>query len=125
MGWLLVEGTVVEVIDFRSFRLQTDRGVVTVSLPNVGEPHDAGAREALQQMIAGKKVSVMRNPSANGNDITGEVHEAQAGDVSRRMLRSGAASYAAAPAYTLSNYSECLHRIAEREARADHLGIWH
>jgi endonuclease YncB( thermonuclease family) len=125
MGWLLVEGTVVEVTDFRSFRLQTAQGVVTVSLANVGEPHDAGAREALQQMIVGKNVSVERNPSAKGDDITGDVHNVEAGDVSRRMLRSGAASYAAAPAYTVSDYSDCLHRIAEREAKADRLGIWH
>jgi endonuclease YncB( thermonuclease family) len=125
MAWMLVSGTVVEVTAARSFRLQTAQGVVTVSLPNVGEPYDAGAREALQRMIVGKKVSVMRNPSADGNDITGEVLDADGQDVSRRMLRSGAASYASEPVYTLSDYVECLHRIAEREAKADRLGIWH
>jgi endonuclease YncB( thermonuclease family) len=125
MGWISIEGSVIEVTNARSFRLQTAQGVVTVSLPNVGEPYDAGAGAALQRMIDGKKVSVMRNPSADGNDITGEVHEAEGGDVSRQLLRSGAVSFVAAPAYTLSAYSECLHRIAEREAKADRLGIWH
>ncbi|MEA2338889.1 MAG: hypothetical protein QOE82_2896, partial [Thermoanaerobaculia bacterium] len=112
MAWMLVSGTVVEVTAARSFRLQTAQGVVTVSLPNVGEPYDAGAREALQRMIVGKKVSVMRNPSADGNDITGEVLDADGQDVSRRMLRSGAASYSTEPVYTHSDYVECLQRIA-------------
>jgi endonuclease YncB( thermonuclease family) len=126
MSWRLVEGNVVEVTGAPTFRLQTAQGVLTVTLPNVGEPYDAGARAMLQRMIDGKRVSVMLNPSAEvRNDITGEVHDAKERDVSRQLLRSGAASFVDAPAYTLSDYSECLNRIAEREAKADHLGIWH
>jgi endonuclease YncB( thermonuclease family) len=126
MAWLSVEGTVVEVTGARTFRLQTKQGIVTVSLPNIGEPYVIGAGAMLANMIAGKRVSVMTRFSLYGkSDIIGEVLDAQGGDVSRRMLRAGAATFVAEPAYTLSGYSECLHRIDAREAKAERVGIWH
>jgi endonuclease YncB( thermonuclease family) len=75
-------------------------------------------------MINGKRVSVMSNPNRDRTDITGEVQDEQGRDLSRLLLRAGAAPFAVAPAYTLSEYSECLHRIAEREAKAEGVGIW-
>jgi endonuclease YncB( thermonuclease family) len=125
MAWLSVDGTVVEVTGARTFRLQTAQGMVTVSLPNIGEPYVIGARAMLANMIAGKRVSVMTRFSLYGkSDIIGEVLDAKGGDVSRRLLRAGAATFVTEPAYTLSGYSECLHRIDAREAKAERIGIW-
>jgi len=58
------------------------------------------------------------------SDITGQVNDQEGRDIARQLLRAGAATFAAAPAYTLSDYSECLHRIAEREAKAEGVGVW-
>jgi endonuclease YncB( thermonuclease family) len=127
MGWLLVEGRVVEVTSARTFRLRTGKGdIVDVSLANIGEPFDPDAAEMLRKLILGTHVSVMANQSADlKKGIAAEVHDRQGRDLSNDLLRAGAASFVTEPAYTLSDYSECVHRIAEREAKADHLGIWH
>ena len=127
MSWRLFQGRVIEVTSARTFRLRTDEGyVMNVSLANVGEPVDAEAMDFLRKMIGRKRVSVMGNPSKDHpRDIVGEVDERKAGEISRQMLRAGAAAFVKEPAYTLSDYSECLHRIAEREAKAARVGIWH
>jgi|GEM_PF-1022429 len=125
MSWRLVQGSVVEVISARTFRLRADSGeVLTVSIANVGEPVDTEAIGMLKRMIDGKRMSVMFNKADQNGEITGEVHEEKAGDIARQLLRAGAATFVAAPAYTLSDYSECLHRIAEREAKAEGVGVW-
>ncbi len=127
MSWMFVEGQVVEVTSARTFRLRTNEGnIVNVSLPNIGEPFDPEAVAFLRKMIGGKRVTVTPNPSTRAQtDISGEVSEKQVGDISRKMLRAGAAAFVKAPAYTLPNYSECVNRIAEREAKAARVGIWH
>jgi len=127
MGWRLIQGTVIEVTGPRTFRLQTDRGsIVRVSLANVGEPVDPEAVTFLQRLISRKRVSVMANPSADPrNEITAEVQDDKGRDIGHEMIRAGAAAFVTAPAYTLSNYSECVNRIAAREAKAAGLGVWH
>ena len=126
MSWDLVQGSVVDVTTARTFRLLEDSGeVLTVSLANVGEPADPEATDVLKRMINGKRISVMLNHSADRHaEVTGEVNDQEGRDIARKLLRAGAATFVAAPAYTLSDYSECLHRIAEREAKAEGLGVW-
>jgi len=126
MGWRLIQGTVIEITGPRSFRLRTDSGpIVRVSLANIGEPVDPEAATFLQRLISRKRVSVMANPSADPrNEITAEVRDGQGRDIGHEMLRAGAAAFVTAPAYTLSDYSECVNRIAEREAKVEGVGVW-
>ena len=120
------EGRVIEVMSARTFRIRTDKGeILDVSLANVGEPFDAGAADVLRKRILGTRVSVFPNPSRDlKNGITAEVHDRQERDLSNDLLRAGAAAFVKEPAYTLSDYSECVNRIAEREAKAAGVGIW-
>jgi len=125
MSWHLVQGSVVEVIGARTFRLRADSGeVLTVALANIGEPADSDATAMLKRMIDGKRMSVMFNKPDRQGEITGQVNDQEGRDIARQLLRAGAAAFVAAPAYTLSDYSECLHRIAEREAKAEGVGVW-
>ncbi len=127
MAWHLVQGSVVEVTSARTFRLRADSGeVLTVSIANIGEPADPEAMAMLKRMINGKRMSVMFNkPADPQGEITGEVDDQERRDIACQLLRAGAATFVEAPAYTLSDYSECLHRIAEREAKAEGVGVWH
>ena len=112
MSWSLIEGRVIEVTSARTFRLRTDAGtILNVSLPNVGEPVDPEALDFLRKMISGKRVSVTPNPStAAQKDISGDVHEEQAGDISRQLLRAGAAAFVKAPAPSFRQPCHAQHR---------------
>jgi len=122
MAWHLVQGSVVDVTSVRTFRLRADSGeILTVSIANIGEPADSEGTAMLKRMIDGKRMSVMFNKQG---EITGDVDDQDGRDIARQLLRAGAATFVEAPAYTLSNYSECLHRIAAREAKAEGLGVW-
>jgi endonuclease YncB( thermonuclease family) len=127
MSWRSVEGRVTDVMSVRTFRMRTDKGeIVEVSLANVGEPFDAGAEDLLRKRILGARVSVFSSSSRDlKSDVIAEVHDRRHRDLSNDLLRKGAAAFTMEPAYTLSGYSECLNRIAEREAKAEGLGIWH
>lgn len=125
MAWHLVQGSVVDVTSARTFRLRADSGeIVVVSLAGVGEPAGPEAMIMLKRLIDGKRMSVMFNkPDAQG-EITGEVNDQDGRDIARQLLRAGMLTLATPPPYTLSAYSECLHRIAEREAKAEGAGVW-
>jgi endonuclease YncB( thermonuclease family) len=127
MVWIPLEGRVVEVTSARTFRLKTDKGeVIDVSLANVGEPFDGGAEAVLRKMILDTRIWVMANPFADlRNGIAAKVLDRKGTDLSNYLLRAGAASFVKEPSYTLSDYSECVNRIAEREAKAEGAGIWH
>lgn len=126
MSWRSLEGVVIEVRSVREFQLRTRAGdVVAVTIANVGPSSLAGSAEILKRIIDGKSVTLFINSSAfEEAKVSGEVHTANGSDVARQLLRSGAAPFEPAAAYTLSDYSECLNRIAEREARERHAGLW-
>lgn len=127
MAWRLVQGRVEEVMSVRTFRLRTDKGeVVDVSVANVGEPFDAGALAVLRKGILGTHVSVFISSSAElHNGMAAEVHDRKDRDLANYLLRKGMASFRREAGYTLTGYSECVNRIAEREAKAEGVGIWH
>ena len=120
MSWHPIAGSVTEVVDARTFRLRTDDGrLVEASIAGIGEPFNPRAAEVLRKRLSGKRATVFVNPTNAENDrIAGEVHDARDRDVALDLLHAGLVSYVEAPAYTLSGYSECLLRIAEREAKA-------
>ncbi len=128
MAWRVLTGTVVAVEpngDLRldnveeSFRLTTPRTVglvdVELALPD--------AQLALRKLI-GKRVDVWINGKAiDDARVTGAVHRGKE-DVNRTLLSRGLGRYVDPPAYSISHYTTCLHRIAEREAREAHRGLW-
>lgn len=118
VSFFAVEGSAGEVTSPRSFRLHSNDGrLVHVIVPNLGEPFHPAAADELRRLLAGKPVTVLVGMEAREDpEITGQVH-AGTEDVSTLMLRAGMAAYTDAPAYKLSSYSECLHRIAAREAK--------
>ena len=126
MAWALTEGVVTDVVSMSKFRMRTDAGdPVEVSLANVAEGVAGADPVALKALINGKRVQVMSTMVTRSQaTITGEVTGPSGIGVARELLRSGAVRFAPAEPYTISSYSECLHRIAEREAKAARLGIW-
>lgn len=133
MAWKSVQGSLVEVIDAGTFRLRADDGpvaddgaVLTVTIASVGEPYDTRAAEMLRRMLNRKRLTVFVNLKVERpTHIIGEVQVGtDTNDIARRLLRAGAVAFKEPPAYTISGYSECLHRIAEREAKAARIGIW-
>ena len=125
MAWIGIDGVVTDVMSPRQIRVQpTNGGSIVVSIANVGERATAEATERLAQLTHNRPVSVAINPSSrDAAEVAGEVH-VNGVDVARQMLREGVVSFAPAEPYTLSRYSECLHRIAEREAQSQHVGLW-
>jgi hypothetical protein len=125
MSWGLVQGVVVEVTSVRTLRLRTDAGhIANVIIPNIADQTNPEATRILRSRVRGKRVSVVGNSHRRDGIIVGEVQDAEGNDVARELLRTGITSFVPAEPYTLSSYSECLNRIAEREAKAQRLGIW-
>jgi endonuclease YncB( thermonuclease family) len=128
MGWRFVEGIAVKVEGGQTFVLRDAQGR-SIHIDLVGlEIGDDGvaARKLLAHLIQGKFVSVNYNPRfSKNNRILGEV-EARDDyrDVSRLLLQAGVVRYKEPPAYSVSDYSSCLYRIAEREAKQAGLGLW-
>ena len=124
--FLVVEGRAVEVTSPRSFVLVEANGrTVNVTLANVGEPFHATTQDVLRSWLEGEDVTVLVQPSAwRNSDVVAVVEVRRYPDLSHRLIRTGLAAFVEAPAYTQSHYGECLNRIAEREAKAERVGIW-
>ncbi len=128
MSWHFVTGTAVRIDSGQTFLLR-DPGGKSFQIDLVGlETGDDGAaaRRLLTRLIQGKRLFVYYNPKfGEGDHILGE---AQAGrhyrDVNRLLLQAGVVRYKEPPAYSVSDYSDCLYRIAEREAKQARLGLW-
>ena len=125
MAWSLVEGVVTEVLNARDLRILTADGErIHASIANIGERTSPMAIVRLKELVGNRRVSVMVNPSDRDDaSIVGEVHVDNR-DIGRVLLREGAATFAPAEQYTLPTYSECLNRIAEREAQNERAGVW-
>jgi len=125
MSWELTQGVLVEVSGAQTVRVRTDAGrLVNVVVVNIADRKNPEADAILRSWI-GRRVSVVGNYHREGDVIMAEVNDATTGkDLARELLRMGAATFEPAAPYTLSDYSECLNRIAEREAKAERLGIW-
>jgi hypothetical protein len=88
------------------------------------EPSLPAAKPFLESLI-GKSVTVWVNDREMAKDhVIGVVYIGQEEDINRALLSRGLGRYVKPPAYSLSDYTDCLHRIAEREARAHHRGLW-
>ena len=82
------------------------------------------AAEPFLRSLLGKSVSVWINGNTVDNDrVTGLVYLDQE-DINRTLLSGGLGRYVKPPPYSVSDYSDCLFRIAQREARAHRRGLW-
>jgi endonuclease YncB( thermonuclease family) len=128
MSWALLNGTVTEVTSNNQLILKSDDGrFLKVTIASVGVTEGVRGRTVLAKLLIERRVEVVFNPPDEEEDsshVVGEVHVPGKGDVASFLLKSGEAPFEPSPPYTLSTYSECLNRIAEREAREQHRGIW-
>ena len=129
MSWRVLQGnvsavstdgelTLVNVVE--SFSHQSPPRVVRISSVDLDLP---AAQPFLRKLI-GKRVSVWINPEMISDEhVTGVVNLGEK-DINEELLARGLGRYVAPAAYTVSDYTDCLHRIAEREARRRHRGLW-
>lgn len=126
MLWLLIEGTVVKIIDGDSVKLRINNGELrTVNLVAIdASPAKEVARGLLSEMVLNRKVHVLVNPSkSQAHTLVGVLHLGVE-DVNSELLKAGAVKYQTPPPYSVSNYTACGYRIVERIAREAKKGMW-
>jgi|SRR5262245_17448396 len=87
---------------------------------------DAAAAQPFLKKLIGKRVSVWISGKLIDDDhVIGVVYLGDSeADINRALLAQGLGRYVVPPSYSMSDYIACLHRIAEREAREHHRGLW-
>ena len=149
--WAPVRGKVIKVIDGntviilrkdekiidgnRLVWIPTDQELlvhlVAVDTPDITRPFGVDARRLLERLVGGQEVEVWVSPSVwsprrHPKQVTGVVYLAtpKMEDANLAMIRSGIARHKESEPYAMSNYTECLYRLAEDEARAARRGLW-
>ena len=122
-AWRLLAGTVVEIVDGDSIVVQTGgtRRRIDLAAVDASDADDA-ARAALARLL-NHAVDVAVSFDQPDRSGVGVVH-AQRRDINRELLATGAARYREPVAYTMSNYTACVYRIVERQARDAQRGLW-
>jgi hypothetical protein len=124
MAWTRVDGVAEQVIDGSAFLFRDASGrSFRMAIANVSPRATASGVRLLKAAIEHRRVTVLIS-KLEGYNITGVVLDDLFRDVAVVILSVGGSTFVPAPAYTLSAYSECVHRIAEREARRNHMGVW-
>ena len=126
MMWTLIKGTVIKIIDGDTINVLTkDNERKHVDLVAV-DASVAGhsAQRMLTELVLNRQVEVEFNPSnIKYKKVTGVVNVAGA-DVNRELIKAGAARYKEPESYTVSNYTACVYRVTENEAREAKRGFW-
>jgi endonuclease YncB( thermonuclease family) len=126
MLWRSVEGRVIKVVDGDTIIVQTKdnkRKRVNLVAVDAAAGQDV-ARSSLSRLVLNRSVSVLVNPSnIDSSTVVGVVHTKRK-DVNRELLESGVVKYRKPESYSVSDYTACLYRIAEREAREAKKGLW-
>lgn len=112
MGWRTVEGEIASVAPDGELRLANPPRRVRIVATAINLP----AADAYLKALVGKHAVVSVNPQhADDESVTGIV-SVDGNDVGRALLARGWARYAAPEAYSISDYTDCLYRIEDREA---------
>lgn len=124
--WMSIEGTVIKVLDGNSIVVLTKdnkrRQVDLVAL-DTSVSADA-ARRRLTELVLNQQVEVLVSTSnIDSKKVSGVVHVPGA-DVNRELIKAGLARYKKPKSYSMSNYTACVYRIIEREAREAKRGLW-
>jgi endonuclease YncB( thermonuclease family) len=126
MLWMSVEGKVIKIVDGDTIILLTKdnkRKRVNLVAVNASAGQDV-ARSLLSGLVLNRLVKVLVNPSnIKSGTVVGVVH-VQEKDVNRELLEAGAVWYHEPESYSVSDYTACVYRIAEREAREAQRGLW-
>jgi endonuclease YncB( thermonuclease family) len=126
LAWIGLHGTAASVTDGRTFTLRTSDGkkiIVDLLALDPGS-NPAPARKLLASLIQGQPVTVLVHPHASASKRVGGVVHVGTKDINRELLRAGVARYQEPPSGSVSSYSLCLYRIAEREAKQAKSGLW-
>ena len=106
--------------------------LVGVESPSLNKPFGVRAQLLLERLVKDKNISVLINFSDWGwgrpapKKILGVVHvrEPSILDVNLELIRAGLARHKNAPAYKMSDYTECQYIKAEEKAREAKRGLW-
>jgi len=126
MAWSMVTGRVVEVLDGSTITIVLDNKkkrlvhLVATAAPDLKEDVGKAAHKMLADMVLGKTVEVLVNPSnAKAEELVGEIS-----GVNRKLIEMGLVRYKQPPPYSMSNYLACVYRIIEAEAQKAKRGLW-
>jgi endonuclease YncB( thermonuclease family) len=125
MSWRSIDGKVVEVLKGDAIIvLMANNERKHISLAGVNSASSMAAQAFLVNLILNQEVSVLVNPSnIAAQDVSGVVHH-QSRDINFELIKEGVARYQTPPPYSMSNYTACTYRIAEKQARQYGTGIW-
>ena len=119
---LLEDNTLVDVTSGNAFVMRLPDG--TTMRVRVANIDDSASKDQLRALLRGRKIEVWVVPALRyDRSVEGQVRAGTV-DVANAMLALGEARYVDATPYTISSYYACLNRIAEREAKAAHRGLW-
>jgi YD repeat-containing protein len=125
MSWKTIDGKVVEVLKGDAIIvLMANNERKHVSLAGVNSYSSLAAQALLINLILNREVSVLVNPSnIASKEVRGVVHH-QSRDINLELIKEGAARYQAPSPHSMSNYTACVYRIAEKQARQYGIGTW-
>jgi endonuclease YncB( thermonuclease family) len=125
--WTSLEGEVVEVLRGNELIIRlanNERKHVSLAGLDSSTSSTLAAQALLANLLLNRKVSVLTNLSGSAlKRITGVVH-VEKRDVNRELIKEGAAKFQSPPPYSMSDYTSCIYRIVEKQAREDRRGIW-
>jgi|SRR5215213_1968066 len=126
MSWTPIDGTVVEIIAGDLVKLRDNAGKERmVNLVAIEASSAKGAATSLlSQLVLDRNVEVIVNPTNSKSHMLVGVLQLAGKDVNRELLEAGAVQYKSPAAYSVSNYTACVYRIVERNAREAGKGMW-
>ena len=131
MSWRVIEGDVASVDAEGLLRLvnvaesfRKDANLTPRTVRIAGVELDLPAARAFLGSLVGKRVSVWLNPrSVEDESVAGVVYRGD-DDINRILLSRGLGRYVEPPGYTVSDYTGCVHGLAEQDARTHRRGLW-
>jgi hypothetical protein len=131
MSWRIIEGNVASVDAEGLLRLvnvaesfRRDQRLAPRTVRIAGVDLDLPAARAFLGSLVGKRVTVWLNPrSVEDESVAGVVYRGKR-DINHTLLLRGLGRYVEPPAYTVSDYTGCVHHLAEQDARTHRRGLW-
>ena len=125
MTWALISGKAIEVVGGNAIvvLLATDERK-HVTLAGVEDSRTLAAQALLSGLVLNREVTVLTNPKNSATKEVSGVVRAQARDVNRALIEAGVTKYQEPPTYAMSNYTACVYRMVEKQAREAWRGLW-
>ena len=131
MSWRVIEGDVASVDAEGLLRLvnvaesfRRDQHLTPRTVRIAGVDLDLPAARSFLDSLVGKRVSVWVNPrSIEDESVAGVVYRRNK-DINHTLLLRGLGRYVDPPAYSVSDHTGCVHRLAEQDARTHRRGLW-